>query len=81
MGQPLSGVLARQEAMAHPAPRRTISTDVAEATLVVAIGRTEADLFDGLIHDQSLGVVLDDPQSIAADVKLSADCATARVLK
>lgn len=81
MGQPLPRILGRQKPVAHPTPRGTIPADVAEATLVVAIRRTEADLLDGLIHDQTLGVVLDDSQTIAANVQLGPDGTTTGVLK
>lgn len=46
--------------MTHPASCRAIAADVAESTFVNAIRRTEADLFDGLVDDQTFGVVVDD---------------------
>lgn len=51
MAQSLARVLAGVEAMTHPASRRTITADVREAALVTAIGSTEGNLLDGLVHD------------------------------
>lgn len=40
--------------MAQPAPRGAVATDVREAVLVEAIRRAEGNLFDRLIHEQTL---------------------------
>lgn len=76
MGQPLSRVLARQEAMAHPAPSGSVPADVAEAAFVVAIRSTEADLLDGLVYNEAFGLVVHHSQPIPADVQQSSDRTT-----
>lgn len=80
MRQPFAGVFARQKAVAHPTSGGAIATDVAEAALVIAIRCAEADLLDGLVDDQALGVVVDDAQTVAADVQQAADRSASGVL-
>lgn len=69
MGQSLAGVLARQEAVTHPATSGSIPAYVAEAAFVIAIRCTEADLLDGLVHYQALGLVVHHSQAVSADMK------------
>lgn len=59
--------------MAHPSTRCTVTTNVAEATIVIPIRRTEADFFDCLIDEALFGVLIDYAQTIAADVQLASD--------
>lgn len=50
------GVLECQETVADPAAGGPIPADVRESLVQVAVRSTEGDLFDGLIHQQVLGV-------------------------
>lgn len=51
------GVLECQETVADPAAGGPVTADVRESLVQVAVRSTEGDLFDGLVHQQVLGVV------------------------
>lgn len=51
------GVLECQETVADPAAGGPITADVRESLVKVAVRSTKGDLFNGLIHQQVLGVV------------------------
>lgn len=50
-------VLECQETVADPAAGGPITADVREGLVQVAVRSTKGDLFDGLVHQQVLGVV------------------------
>lgn len=51
------GVLECQETVADPAAGGPITADVRESLVQIAVRSTKGDLFDGLIHQQVLGMV------------------------
>lgn len=59
--------------MAHPSTRCTVTTNIAKSTIVIPIRCTEADFFDCLIDETLFGVFVDNAQTIAADMQLTAD--------
>lgn len=65
VGEAFPGLAEREEPVAHPPTGRAVAADVAEAPLVVAVGRAEGDLLDGLVYDEAFGFVLDDAQAVA----------------
>ena len=54
MTQSIAGIFAGQKSVTHPSSRRTISTDVRKASIVITIWRTEAYFFNCLINDKAL---------------------------
>ena len=48
------GFFDSEEAMAQPTPRGAVAADVREAVLVEAVRRAEGNLFDRLVHEQTL---------------------------
>lgn len=51
------GVLECQETVADPAAGGPVTADVRESLVQVAVRSTKGDLFNGLVHQQVLGVV------------------------
>ena len=58
-----------EERVAQPPPRRAVPADVRERAVVVAVGGAERHLFDGLVEQQRLGGIFDDPQSVRSYVQ------------
>ena len=75
------GLLDGEEAVTHPAPGRAIPADVGKAAVKVSVRGTEGDLFDGLVHDEALGLVVNHAEPVAVDVEDGADGFALRVLK
>ena len=69
------------EPVAHPASRGAVPADVGEAPLVVAVGRAEGDLLDGLVHDEPLRLVVHHAQAVAVHVQHRAHRLPLRVLR
>ena len=67
--------------MAHPAPRRSVPTNIGESPLKVPVGRAERHLLNGLVDDQAFGVLVHDTEAVAVDVQDGTDGFTFRTLK
>lgn len=67
--------------MTHPPTCGAIATDVTEATLVNAIGRTEANLLDRLVDNEALGVIVDDTKAVATNMQQTTNRTATRVLQ
>ena len=62
-------VFAGHEPVTHPPPGGSISADVREAAVVVPVRGAERDLLDGLVDDETSGLVVHDSKPVPADVE------------
>lgn len=67
--------------MTHPATSGSVAADVAEAALVVPVGRAETHFLNRLVDDQTLRLVVHHAQTVSADVQKATNGTTTRVLK